>query len=465
VSEASQNPQPNRSEPPADESEGFLVVPEDDDKDQPRQPPEKPEPPQKILSKPEPNTVSEALHLDVTGLSPAKAVDRLIGFASQLGASDLFLLPNRDVMQVQVRHLGIIRPLTVVPSDMGRKYISHIKAMAGMDVSEHRKPMDGRWIHVKDPNKPETGEDLRISVVPTMYGNDMAIRLMSRVSQLFSIDSLGMENDQLQLVQSLLDSPGGMILNTGPTGSGKTATLYAALRYLNTGTRKINTIEDPIEFDIRGLRQSQVNHQLGLGFANMLRTVLRQGPDVIMIGEIRDTETADTAFRAALSGHLVFSTLHAPVAVGAVQAVRSMGVNQHFLSTALRGIVAQRLVRTLCRKCRLAFDIAHAPAIFDEVRPWLRPGEGNTLFAPKGCDACGFSGYESRTGVFEVLEVDNEIRGLIAEDRPIRQIFNVAIERGMREFRKSALLKVARGLTSTEEVFRVIPSEHLLIDE
>jgi type II secretory ATPase GspE/PulE/Tfp pilus assembly ATPase PilB-like protein len=274
-----------------------------------------------------------------------------------------------------------------------------------------------------------------------------------------------MNKDQFNHYTNMIQSPSGLILITGPTGSGKTATLYASLMRLNDGRKKINTIEDPVEYAIDGLRQSQVNPLIELGFSELLRGVLRQSPDVIMIGEIRDPETARTAVHAANSGILVLATLHAPSASHAVQSMRALGVHNHFLANSLRGVVAQRLVRTFCPKCRVGIDLADAPHTFDEVRPWLGPDEGKMLYMPKGCDACNMTGYTARTGVFEVMPITKSIRSLISEGAPARDIRVKAIEEKMAEFRHTALLKVARGETSTEEVFRVIPTEHLMLDD
>jgi type II secretory ATPase GspE/PulE/Tfp pilus assembly ATPase PilB-like protein len=397
--------------------------------------------------------------VDVTRLSTEAGVNKLLLHAVQLPASDLFYGTNEYNVTVSVRRLGMIHAIAVLPVEVGKKHIAHIKAVAQMDVSEHRRPLDGRWIF-----KFEDGQftDLRINMVPTLHGEDLALRILSRKPQMFPLDALGMTSDQHSMLSHMLESPSGLILITGPTGSGKTATLYACLARLNDGRRRINTIEDPVEFTVDGLRQSQINPLINLGFADLLRGVLRQSPDVIMIGEVRDTETAETAVRAANSGHLVFATIHAPIAAAGVQSMRALGAHPHFLSTCLRGVVSQRLVRTLCPDCKSSFDLADAPHTFDDVRPWLSPAEGKTLFAARGCPKCQQTGYSARTGVFEVMPVNQEIRGLISDSRPARDIRNAAIANKMMEFRHSSLLKVARGVTSVEEVFRVIPSEHLL---
>jgi type II secretory ATPase GspE/PulE/Tfp pilus assembly ATPase PilB-like protein len=396
--------------------------------------------------------------IDIHRLSVEAAVAKLIGYAVLLPASDVFFNCNHGGLTVNVRHLGIVYPIASVPLELGKKFLSHVKALAAMDVSDKRRPQDGRWIHKSDDGTPV---DLRANIIPTLYGEDLALRILSRASRLYKLEELGLARKQMDEIVEMLDSPSGLILITGPTGSGKTATLYASLMRLNDGRRKINTIEDPIEYAIEGLRQSQVNPNVDLNFPTLLRNVLRQSPDVIMVGEIRDPETAETAVRAANSGHLVFATIHAPVAAAAVQSMRGLGVHPHFLASSLRGIVSQRLVRTLC-DCKSSFDLSIAPHTFDEVRPALAENEGHVLYAPKGCVACQMMGYAGRTGVFEIMRINRRLRELISEARPTREIQDAAVAGKMLQFRHSALLKVAQGITSSEEVFRVIPSEHLL---
>jgi type II secretory ATPase GspE/PulE/Tfp pilus assembly ATPase PilB-like protein len=400
--------------------------------------------------------------IDVSRRPVHEAVGALIEHAVGMDASDLFFVANEQSYSVLVRHLGMIRPISTLTHDEARRYLQHIKAAAAMDLAEKRRPADGRWIYRRKSD--ERVIDLRINVIPTLYGEDFAIRLLTRGGHLYAIENLGMTRDQSQAYQAMINSPSGLILITGPTGSGKTATLYASLIRLNDGKRKINTIEDPVEYSIDGLRQSQVNPAIDLGFGELLRGVLRQSPDVVMIGEVRDEETARTCVHAANSGILVFATLHAPSAAGAIQSMRSLGVHSHFLSTALRGVVGQRLVRTLCPKCKVGFDLSDAPHTFDDVRPWLGPDEGKQLYAAKGCADCGMTRYAGRTGIFEVLDVNRDIRNMISDGAPSRAIREKAIEMKMLEFRQAALLKVAKGLTSTEEVFRVIPTEHMLME-
>ena len=410
----------------------------------------------------EPEAQKQAQMIDVEELPAEEGVGRLITHALAMGASDVFFVTNEEHVMVQVRHLGMVRPISVLSSEQGKRYIAHVRVSADMDITEKRRPTDGRWIYNRDEGE---SVDLRINTIPTMYGEDLAMRLLDRASNLFDLDNLGLGRDQLDRFKQMLESPAGLILICGPTGSGKTATLYAALTKLNNGQRKINTIEDPIEFAVAGVRQSQVNLAVEVGFSELLRAVLRQAPDVIMIGEIRDEETAKTAVHAANSGVLVLGTIHAPSAAGAVQTMRALGTNPHFLATSLRGVVAQRLARTLCPKCRLSFDLSDAPEAFEDVRSLLEAGEGRTLYGARGCEACGKTGYAGRTGIFEVMAISKEIRGLIADGRPTRDVRAKAIEQGMLEFRQTALLKVARGATTTEEVFRVVPTEHLLLED
>ena len=402
--------------------------------------------------------------IDVAMLPADQAVPKLIDHAVSMGCSDLFLVANDQHTAVLARHLGIIRPISVLPPELAKRSISHIKAAAGMDVTQTRRPMDGRWIYRKEGS---AGVDLRISVIPTLYGEDFAMRLLTRGAKLFSIDNLGMAREQYGAYLSIVSSPSGLVLITGPTGSGKTATLYASLIRLNDGKRKINTIEDPIEYAIEGLRQSQINSMVNppLGFGELLRSVLRQSPDIIMIGEIRDEETARTAVHAANSGMLVFATLHAPSAPARsnrceVWACRRISWGHRFAAWS-----AQRLVRTLCPRCKVGFDLSDAPHTFDDVRPWLSADEGRMLFAPKGCPECNLSGYAARSGIFEVMPISKDMRELISSGALPRDIRGEAIKEKMPEFRQTAMLKVARGETSTEEVFRVIPTEHLMMED
>lgn len=389
--------------------------------------------------------------------TPDEVINHCIGNAAELRVSDLFFTTHENHVSVLARHLGFMRVVTVLPLELGRRCIAQIKATAGMDVAEKRRPLDGRWVRRFGERK----VDVRISTIPTLHGEDMTLRLLVHDFAQIPLEDLGLLQREHNFLLDILNSPAGLILVTGPTGSGKTTTLYACLRYLNNGKRKINTIEDPIEYAVEGIRQSQVNPQLDIDFPDLLRAVLRQAPDIIMIGEIRDPITAEVAVRAANSGHLVLATLHAPLAAGAIQSMLSLGVHPHFLSSSLRGVIAQRLVRTLCPKCRQPFDLADAPLTFNEVRPWLEPDEGKTLYVPDGCAHCLQSGYDRRNGIFEVLPISPNLRGLIQGNSSMQTIQQQAVKEGMLEMRLSALIKVARGQTTVEEVLRVVPVEYL----
>lgn len=391
-------------------------------------------------------------------LSPEDAVAALLDAASAMNASDLFLESNLDDVTISVRHLGIIRQFANLSNAHGKRFISHIKAVAEMDVAERRRPLDGRRLVFT-----KTGDklDLRINTLPTLHGEDLAIRILECDHAMLTIDQLGLLRPQRTAIIQLLNRPSGLVLVTGPTGSGKTTTLYSCLQTLNDGKRKISTIEDPIEYEVAGFRQSQVNTRLQLDFPDLLRSVLRQAPDIIMIGEIRDRITAETAVRAANSGHLVFATLHAPVSASAVQVMLSLGVNTHFLASALIGVVAQRLVRVLCSDCRVAVDVSDSPYTFDDIRPWMDDAESHHLYAPGGCEKCFGTGYTARTAIFEILTIQGKVRKLIAHQAGAREIESAAIEQGMIEFRRAALLAVANGTTSTEEILRTVPFDYL----
>jgi type II secretory ATPase GspE/PulE/Tfp pilus assembly ATPase PilB-like protein len=397
------------------------------------------------------------LRLDLAGKEPEQAVPALIEHAARLHVSDLFFNTNEDHIEVAARHLGLLRQLATLPTDIGRRCISYVKTMADMNISERRRPLDGRWLFSR-----RSGQrlDLRINTIPTLHGEDCTLRILDQEYRLLAIDQLGLDQLLFNQLVRFLASPSGLLLVTGPTETGKSTTLYACLSHLNNGERKINTIEDPIEYSIKGIRQSQVTGTAGLTFDELLRSVLRQAPDVIMIGEIRDPETAMTAVRAAASGHLVLSTLHAPVAAAAINTMLRLEVHPHLLSTSLLGVVSQRLLRTLCPACRAAFEVP-SPHLFDEVRDRLGPGEGESLYGPQGCPECYQTGYVGRTGVFEVLRVGPEIRRLIDERAPTPVLRARAVAEGLVEFRASALLKVAQGQTSIEEVVRVLPGEYL----
>src|SRR5262245_45016255 len=393
----------------------------------------------------------------LNNIEPHSAAEQIIRQAVGLAASDLFLLSEEGSVQVAMRVVGQVEQAATVSRDQGRHLINFFKTMAGLDIAEHRRPQEGRWIFSHNGDR----VDLRINVVPTLFGEDLAVRILNHKFGLRSLDTLGLSRPEYGRLTGLLASPSGLLLVTGPTGTGKTTTLYACLQHLNTGSRKINTIEDPIEYAIAGVRQSQANPKLGVDFPDLLKNILRQAPDVIMIGEVRDEATAATAVRAANSGHLVLATLHSPVAAGAIHSLRALGTNPYFVSSCLLGIVAQRLVRVLCQKCRVAHDIRESPETFADIRSLLEPGLGDFIYSAGGCDACRQQGYDGRTGVFELMTFNHKLRQMILQDCSAEDIQHESIQHGMVEFRRAAMLKVAQGITSSGEVLRELPAEYL----
>ena len=398
--------------------------------------------------------------LDLNPMSVEAAAERMFEHAAQMNASDLFLMSQEDFVAIHVRHLGRVRKLGIVSADKGRRLIQHVKVQSELDVAEHRRPQDGRFIHESDDES--LGPiDIRVNSIPTLYGEDLSLRLLHRMSRKFGLEDLGMLRSQLGEARSLIDRPGGLVLCVGPAGAGKTTTLYSAIHRLHDGSLKINTIEDPVEYGIDGVRQSQIDPAVGVGFAEMLRGVLRQSPDVIMVGEVRDEDTAQAAVRAASAGRLVLASVHANVATAAVETILNFGVNPHFLATALRGVIAQRLVRTLDEQRRIEVDLDHHVEMFEPVRPILE--DEPKLFAASGEGPNdGFSGL---TGVFEIFRVTPETRHLINEEADTSELRRAAIRDGMIDFRRAALVKVARGETSLDEVFRVVPFDFLRADE
>ena len=408
------------------------------------------------------STILEATELEdvnLNGSRVGRSFTQLIRDAAEMPASDLYFTWNERDVTISVRHLGILRHLSSITRDEGSRFVNYVKASAGMDLAQRLRPLDGRWIsYLLDGRR----VDLRISTIPTLHGEDMSIRLLQRDIGLMELGNLGFHQKSLAELRGLLKKPGGLVLLTGPASTGKTTTLYACLEHLNDGTRKINTIEDPVEYSLDGIRQSQINPKIDLGFPELLRSVLRQAPDVIMVGEVRDPTTAETAVRAANSGHLVFATLHAPVAAGAVESMLALGVAPHFLATSLLGILSQRLVRILCQHCKVPLDVSGAKGTFESVKKWLKPGQGSQVFGAAGCELCNGEGYTSRNAVVEVLRGTKKLRRMIFQQRSARDIQDAAIKQGMLDLRSAGLLRVAEGLTSIDEMARLIPPDQVV---
>ncbi len=404
--------------------------------------------------------MSEAVHFEPIRweeMSVEDAFHQLVDQVARLKASDLYLSSLEHQMEISVRRMGMVSSLMRVSKAFGRRVTNHIKVLTDISIDETRRPQEGRVVIDTSRGK----MDLRVNALPTLFGEDFSVRLLMRDAGLRQFENLGLLPRQHSALVAMLNGPGGLILVTGPTSAGKTTTLYACLEHLNNGRRKINTIEDPIEYALDGVHQSQVNYKINVDFPELLRNVLRQAPDVIMVGEIRDPLTAQTAVRAANSGHLVLATLHAPVAGAAVHSMLAYDVNPYFLANSLRGVVAQRLFRTLCTHCRESIDLTEAPETFRDIEDLMPPNQQAALYSARGCQKCDFEEYAGRTGLYEVMPVTRHVRSAIAAGRLAREIQQAAIDDGMLEFYRVGMLRVAMGDTSIEEMMRIVPAEFL----
>ncbi|MBS0265997.1 MAG: Flp pilus assembly complex ATPase component TadA [Planctomycetes bacterium] len=395
-------------------------------------------------------------------MRPESLISDLVEYCLMLGASDLFLTSTQDDVSISLRHLGVMRHVARMPLEVGTRCLAFVHTASGMRYGVKKHPQDGRWI-LHDLKGMSV--DMRVSTIPTLFGESLALRLIRRDSELGKLNRLGLLQSQLASMQGLLMSPSGLILITGPTGSGKTTTTYACLHALNDGRRKIHTLEDPVEYSVPGLVQTQIELDRGAGFAEMLRAILRQGPDVIMIGEIRDPETAETAVQAANSGQLVLATMHAPTSSAAIHAMLGLGISPYMLCSSLLGTVGQRLVRVLNPETRIAVDLSMAPHTFDEVREFLEPGEGETVYSTPGASAKNEAyWYRGQTAVFEILLTSPKIRQLIRDMQPASTLAQAAIDEGMIDLRRATLLKIAKGITSFDEMQSEIPSGTMWVD-
>jgi type IV pilus assembly protein PilB len=377
----------------------------------------------------------------------------LITEAVNLGASDIHIEPQEKKLVVRYRVDGVLRIFHEFPVNIKDALTARFKIMADLDISERRKPQDGR-IRAKIGNKKI---DLRVSTVPVVYGEKIVMRIQEAEKYLsVKLENLGFEPDDLEKFRKAIWTPWGMILVTGPTGSGKTTTLYSALMERNSPDVNIMTAEDPVEVSIPGLNQVQVNERIGLTFASVLRAFLRQDPDIILIGEIRDTETAEIGIKAALTGHLVFSTLHTNDAPSSITRLVDMGIEPFLVGSSLILVVAQRLLRKLCPKCKLVDDTPKEALVRLGVLKSL--DENITIYKanPEGCEECKGTGYKGRTAVHEILEVDEEMRKLIVKGATAEDIRDLAKSKGMRTLYEAGILKVRRGITDIAEVERVL---------
>ncbi|HXC52788.1 MAG TPA: type II secretion system ATPase GspE [Candidatus Limnocylindrales bacterium] len=381
-----------------------------------------------------------------------RLVNQTLSRAVEQRASDIHVEPFENELRVRFRIDGVLHDQDPPPRNLTAAIISRIKLMAKLNIAERRLPQDGR-IKLRLVGREI---DLRVSSLPTLYGESVVLRILDRSSVVVDLGRLGMPTDILENFSHMISQPHGLILVTGPTGSGKTTTLYGALDKINSPELKIITIEDPVEYQLRGVNQIHVKAQIGLSFAAGLRSIVRQDPDVIMVGEIRDAETAEIAIQAALTGHLVFSTLHTNDAAGAISRLLDMGVEDYLLASSLIGVMAQRLVRRVCSKCRRAIDAS--PEFLKELGP---KGAGTVvIYESEGCSECAGTGYLGRGGIYELLVCDDQIRNLIVSRATADRIKADAVSRGMRTLRMDGFWKVAEGMTTVGEVLRVTQDQY-----
>ena len=389
-----------------------------------------------------------------------RLVNSLLSRGLQKRASDIHFEPFERDARVRFRVDGILHDVQGIQKGLYPSVVSRVKVIAGMNVAEKRLPQDG-GIRVRIAGR---DVDIRASTIPTSFGERVVLRLLDRERVLIGLKDVGMQGAMLHVYERLIVRPHGIILITGPTGSGKTTTLYASLASINSSEKNILTVEDPIEYQLQGIGQMQVTPKVGLTFARGLRHILRQDPDIIMVGEIRDRETAEMAIQAALTGHLVLSTLHTNDAAGAVTRLVDMGIEPFLVSSSLIAIMAQRLVRVLCQKCKEAYKPTENElaliGITPPSPPLIKGGMGGGAFFKKvGCDECLGTGYLGRTGIYELLEVDDDIRRVILQGGDSRSVRAEADKKGMKGMMADGADKVIQGITSVEEVLRVIQEE------
>ncbi len=374
-----------------------------------------------------------------------KLVNHMLLQAIHEKASDIHIEPDEKVLRVRYRVDGILRESYVFEKNLESAVIARVKISAGLDIAEKRKPQDGR-MRLRLESKQI---DVRVSSLPTIYGENLVLRLLDKTSVKKELKNLGMEAEVLEPFEKIIRIPYGIVLVTGPTGSGKSTTLYAALNTVNEIDKNIVTVEDPVEYDLELIRQTQVNPKVGLTFAAGLRSILRQDPDIIMVGEIRDPETAEIAVQAALTGHLVFSTLHTNDACGAVTRLMDMGVQPFLIASSVVGVLAQRLVRRLCERCKEPY--APPPALIKELE---LADKAVRFFTGRGCKECRNLGYAGRTAIHELLTITPQIRDLVTARAPQNEIQKMALQQGMQTLRQAGIEKAKQGITTLQEIIK-----------
>ncbi len=388
--------------------------------------------------------------LDDTSDAPViRLVNHMISQAVKAGASDIHIEPFQDVLKVRYRIDGILYEMLTPPKGVQASLISRIKVMAKMNIAEKRVPQDGRaQVRIGDQEI-----DIRISTVPTSHGERLVMRLLNKSGYFLEFSQFGLSDDNYKIIHKIIRQNNGIVLVTGPTGSGKTTTLYAALSEINSPDKNIITIEDPVEYNLKGIGQIQVNAKTGVTFAKGLRSIVRQDPDIVLIGEIRDLETAEIAIQSALTGHLVFSTLHTNDSAGAVTRLVDLGVEPYLISSSVNSVVAQRLVRVLCNDCKEEYrlDESHIKALNGAGEKFI----GEYVYKPKGCPKCFNTGYSGRQAIFEIMIMDDSLKSLILQTSDSNQIKAAALRTGMITLRRDGMTKVLKGITSIDEVLRV----------
>ena len=375
-----------------------------------------------------------------------RLINALLTRAVKENASDIHIEVFEKRMSVRMRVDGILREVIDPPRKLAPLIISRIKVMAKLDIAEKRLPQDGR-ISLRVAGRPV---DVRVSTLPSGHNERIVLRLLDKQAGRLNLENLGMDRAKHDLLDQLIHKPHGIILVTGPTGSGKTTTLYAALTQINDATRNILTVEDPVEYYIDGLGQTQVNNKVNMSFARGLRAILRQDPDVVMIGEIRDLETAEIAVQASLTGHLVFSTLHTNTAIGAVNRLRDMGVEPYLLSSSLLGVLSQRLVRLLCQECKQAYTVTEK----EQMLLGLPSSSQEIIYKPSGCIHCNHSGYQSRMGIYELIVIDDQLRDMIHNEKSEMEM-EAYVRQQTLSLRQDGIRLILEGKTSLDEVLRV----------